>query len=504
VLHSNSMAAYRIRPMFALCLALALACGSEPESASEAGAPTADAAVASDGRSPDGGVRQPEVELNLLYVHGVKSCEVSRLNAHFSLKTLDDEVLGETEQRIADYKKTHPNLNVVVRSHRANLYSAKASPTHPSDSKGPESMDDWEVGDPGCSTRAQGDACTTAFEWRYRLAQEIQQAFPPNAKNIVLIGHSTGARTAFEVAANVGAGGAVGSYDWGVQKRIAGVVSLHGMVDAIGSNTYDVAGPLSFTTLCKNSDAVVGFGDSCANGNGWCEYAADVSATAAADWVATNKRALMLISSGSCSPSLWSGVSDGSLPIDAQGSPRAVGVELAPLGNGSFRPAHGVRYGSFCHSSIDSITKGDHMAAVTAAKERILDFLFKAAPRTIAAGELEIASLGKNESSGPRALGTTCEPGFESDTLSPAPANGSGATGVDIAAVCKHPGFSDGDSHSIDKAELAVSGAPDCKGSVNWTQTHDDNRHAATVYWKVRGLAQGAPALLDGLPRTNP
>ena len=45
-------------------------------------------------------------------------------------------------------------------------------------------MDDWEVGDPGCSTTRQGDPCTSAFEWRYRLAGEINRLFPAPARNI--------------------------------------------------------------------------------------------------------------------------------------------------------------------------------------------------------------------------------------------------------------------------------------------------------------------------------
>jgi hypothetical protein len=481
---------------FATTAVLLTHCGSDPAAPSprvDGSVPVEEAGnMLFDAAAPDAG--KETAELNLLYVHGVKSCELARLNAHFSLKTLDDEVLGEMQQRIAEYKKTRPALRVAVRSYRANLYSIKASPMHPSNSKGPTAMDDWEVGDPGCSARVQGDPCTTAYEWRYRLAEAIKAAFPSSAKNIVLIGHSTGARTAFEVAANVGTGG-VGSFDWGVQSRIAGVVSLHGMIDAIGSNKYDVAGPLSFTTLCKNSDAVAGFGGACANGNGFCDYAGGVSALAAADWVATNKRALMLISSGSCSPSLWNGVSDGSLPIDAQGSAAAVGLELAPLAGGAFRPAHGERYGNFCHSAIDSITKSEHSAAVTAAKKRILDFLFVAAPKTAASGELEIASLGKNESSSTLVLGmgTSCGAGSVSDGLS----QSTSAPGIDIAGVCKHPGFADGDSHVLNPAELTVTGEPECKGTVKWTQKHDDNRHAATLHWKTRALSETAPAVID-------
>jgi hypothetical protein len=49
-------------------------------------------------------------------------------------------------------------------------------------------MDDWDLGSPGRNAKAQGDPCTTAYEWRYRLTQEIKAKFPADAKNIVLIG----------------------------------------------------------------------------------------------------------------------------------------------------------------------------------------------------------------------------------------------------------------------------------------------------------------------------
>jgi hypothetical protein len=419
-----------------------------------------------------------------MYVHGVKSCDVDRVNAHFSLKTLDDEVLAEAAARTSAYRKQHPNANLVFRTRRANLYTATPSPDHPSDSANPVNMDDWDLGSPGCKAKVQGDPCTTAYEWRYRLAQEIKTKFPADAKDILLIGHSTGARTAFEVAANVGPRG-VGSQDWGVQSRIAGVVSLHGMIDSLGTSKYNVVGPLSFLTLCKNSDPAAGFGSGCANGNGWCEYASEISAFPAADWVARNQRAMMLISSASCSPALFKDVSDGSLPIDAQGSPLSVGMELTSVSDGSFRPAHGERYGDFCHSSIASLGKGDHMNAVTAAKQRILDFLFVAAPRTMGTGSFDVPSVGYNQAS-TLDVGTSCDTGWESER------------GADVVGVCRHPGLTDGDSHRIDKNEFSVQSQPMCKAQVKWTQAHDkDNRHAASLTWKTRGLAIKAPALID-------
>jgi hypothetical protein len=62
-----------------------------------------DGAPTIDGATPDAGA--PVTYVNILYVHGVKSCDVDRVNAHFSLKTLDDEVLAEVSTRIAEYQK---------------------------------------------------------------------------------------------------------------------------------------------------------------------------------------------------------------------------------------------------------------------------------------------------------------------------------------------------------------------------------------------------------------
>ena len=231
------------------------------------------------------------IEVNVLYVHGVKSCPTERQNAENSLVDLDNSIAAALPARISSWQTAHPGDTIVVNRRHANLYTATASPYHPSDSTDPVNMDDWEVGDPGCTTTQQGDPCTTAYEWRYRLAQEINYYYPSPMKNIILVGHSTGGRVAMEVAANYGTGG-VGTRDWGVQSRIAGVVTVHGMIDSLGTNKYNVAGPTSYETSCKNGEAIMGFGSSCAPGNGWCEYSGRVSGFAAADWVSNNRRAL--------------------------------------------------------------------------------------------------------------------------------------------------------------------------------------------------------------------
>src|SRR5262249_45955925 len=148
---------------------------------------------------------------------------------------------------------------------------------------------------------------------------------------------------------------------------------------------------------CKNGDALAGFGDSCAPGNGWCEYAGRVDGFPAADWVAQQKRALMLTAWGSCSPSAWTGQSDGSLPYDAQGSPLAVGLDMTPAPGETWRPSHGEFYGSFCHSDITNTGNAQHAAARDAARQRLLDWLFVAAPRVANSDTNATASLGNGQ-----------------------------------------------------------------------------------------------------------
>jgi len=143
-----------------------------------------------------GGAPAATIEINLLYVHGVKSCQAERQNAQGSFTDLEQAVNADLPGRIASYQAAHPGTTIVTHSGRANLYTATPSGYHPSDSPDPINMDDWKVGDPGCSTTQQGDPCTTAYEWRYRLAQEIDRLYPAPASNVILIGHSSGARVA--------------------------------------------------------------------------------------------------------------------------------------------------------------------------------------------------------------------------------------------------------------------------------------------------------------------
>ena len=444
----------------------AIACGGDNGTDSDI-----DAGTTTDSGSPDA-ASVGELPLRLLYVHGVKSCEDARMNAERSLIDLEAAIADELPARIASYEADHPGVSVVAHSGRANLYTATSSGQQPSDSADPLLMDDWEVGDPGCATSAQGEACTAAYEWRYRLVQEIDRLFPGEARNIVLIGHSTGVRTALEVAANVGPGG-IGSHDWGVQDRIAGVVSVHGMVDSLGDPAYDVIGPLGFVTSCKFGDVFAGFGNNCAQGNGWCEYAGQVSAREASDWVAENRQLLTLVSHDDCGLSAFSGSSDGALPIGAQASSLAPGLSMAAADGDRFQVAHGDYYGTFCHSAIDSPGNPRHAAAVEAVRTRILDWLFLDARAVAATGSTDVSALDYLQSSPSYQMGAECPVGHEDGE-------------VEVVGACRHPGLFDGDDHIIDPAELTVTDDDDCSGSFHWTQSHDqDDPHAGELYFKA-------------------
>src|SRR5262249_17926551 len=153
-------------------------------------------------------------------------------------------------------------------------------------------------------------------------------------KNLILIGHSTGARVSMEVAANVGDAGAPNGFDWGLQDRIAAVVTVHGMIDALQSAEYQLSAPIDYRTGCTLAQEA-----------GWCDYSAFISARDASDWVASNKRALMMISWADCSPSAWAGQNDKSLPLRAQGASGAYGIQLTVMPDTTFAPAHGFLYG---------------------------------------------------------------------------------------------------------------------------------------------------------------
>jgi hypothetical protein len=457
---------------FAFFGAVALLASCVSVAANEEGLPTVGASSSS--------VTTGAIQLNLLYVHGVKNDDASRNNAANSLVDLKNSIEADIPSWISNYQAAHPGVTVNFASAAANLYTAPASPYHPTDSPDPRHMDDWEVGDPGCATTRQGDPCTTAYEWRYRLVQEINRLFPSNAKNIILIGHSTGARTAFEVASNTGPAG-VGTYDWGVQHKIAAVVSIQGMIDGLQPNKYNVAGPFDFVTTCKLGDVISLFGNASAPGNGWCEYAGNVSGVAAADWVAQNKRALGLISRNSCSPALWTGESDGSLPYAAQASPFIQGLNMTPAPGQTYTVAYGRNYGSYCHSAISNGNDPNHAAAITNAKAMLFEMLFTNAYRVDLQGTQATAAPVPYQGWTPLYnISAACPVG--ETAINPQ---------VQVVGSCRHPGFFDGDDHAIQQGWNVFVGAG-CGGSYKWTQIHDpNNSHNAFFYWQTRSRLSG-------------
>src|SRR4051812_27928084 len=146
--------------MLSAGLAASAGCTTEP---SDAGEPLGEHASA----APTG-----TIELDLLYIHGVENDAGSRSRAGNSLNDLKAAIAADLPALTASCQASPPGIAVTFASASTNLYTAAPSGIHPSDSTDPTLMDDWEVGDPGCSATHQGDPCTTAYEWRFRLAQE--------------------------------------------------------------------------------------------------------------------------------------------------------------------------------------------------------------------------------------------------------------------------------------------------------------------------------------------
>src|SRR5215813_8700505 len=96
-----------------------------------------------------------DIQLNLLYIHGVENSAGARTGAHNTLNDLKAAVAADLPSLIASYQSSHPGVTISFASASANLYTATPSGIHPSDSTDPTLMDDWEVGDPGCSSTRQ-------------------------------------------------------------------------------------------------------------------------------------------------------------------------------------------------------------------------------------------------------------------------------------------------------------------------------------------------------------
>ncbi len=274
--------------------------------------------------------------LNLLFVHGVDT-GAARATAQDSLADLEAYVPA----RLA----THPEL--AVQSRRVNLYTDLAG----------------NVLSPSIDAPSDGTGIPSALAWRGQLVAKLRQAYTDGEQRIVLIGHSTGGRAAMEVAANVGADGQPGSYDWGVADRIAGVITLDAILHDLESNDFNFIGPLDFISGCKLDDEA-----------GWCEYAGLVSGTPSADAVTRDKHSLVLIAAGDCSPSVWTGESDQLVPLLAQGCPAAPGTHVTPSKSGDV-VAPGFFYGPFCHSDTTNKSSPRHASAIAAAGDAMATWL---------------------------------------------------------------------------------------------------------------------------------
>ena len=172
--------------------------------------------------SSSGELDRGTIVVRFAFVHGVLGSASSQATAHDEALDMEAYLLAHAGDFAAQYEREHPGLEVEIESTRLKLYT--------------DVQDALLV--PGLDEMSDGTGITTANRWREQLARKLDLAYP-NQANLVVIGHSTGARAAMEVAAGVIDDAAPGSHDWGVDDRIAGVVSLHGMIDALGNPEYD-------------------------------------------------------------------------------------------------------------------------------------------------------------------------------------------------------------------------------------------------------------------------
>lgn len=451
-------------PAWPLAVISLMACGTEPQQgappdadASPQAQPPKDASPEAAAPEPDAGVVSPPLELHLVFLHGVGDDD-RYLRSDEDLVDFEKAVRERVEDRRAAYEASS-SRSLVVTSARFNLYTDLAG----------------NLASPGTD---EGSGDEVASRWRSRLAEKLANAFPNGEKNIILLGHSTGARAAMEVAADVGAGNVLGAGKWGFIDRIAGVVSVHGMIDALGG--YETTGSvIPFSLGCK-----------VAKPSGWCAYAADISAIPAADWVATHRHTLMLTSidkDGVCGTPLWNEPSDQTLPVRAQGNPASFGLDIVVDGDSVFRPAHGVPYGKFCHSDITNTGSPRHADAVDSASSRVVTWLFDEAPRVVNVSResqtYDTPVLQGLTSSQPFVFSFTCPAGSES--LGP----------LAVVGNCHHPGHMDGDDHAMTTEQLVSSSDAHCGGTVTWNNIHD-HPHSGTIWFKSYARGSGVIATL--------
>jgi hypothetical protein len=226
--------------------------------------------------------------------------------------------------------------------------------------------------------------------------------------------------------------------------------------------------------MCKTGGNILGVFGSCDPGDGWCEYATHLSGSDSVHWLAENKAILTLTSVNDCGVAFFQGEGDGSLPARAQSAPYAHGQELTPIEGSTWGPAHGDRFGGFCHSAIDTPSTQGHMSAVERSRDRILDWVFTSAPFVLAEGTTQTESpIGPGESTEPFEIGADNCPADIDDYE------------VIVQGVRIHPGVLDGDDTPIADDEIAVELTGDCQARFVWTQNDSDSSHDARFHWKI-------------------
>jgi len=242
-------------------------------------------------------------ELNFVFLHGLNS------NAS-AMQILDDSIEDRMQGYVANYEYNHPGVTIssdtLLRSFPNNV--------------------DIET-------------------WARNIADAVNERFP-GKKNLVLIGHSMGGKTAlYAVSHNIG----------NLADKVAMVVTINSPVKSL-VNYYYVGGDTAFDywgaqQLVTNSGAL--------------ESLVDYDSSQDGKWVSTNKRWLAFISSEASPLSNQFDVSG----IDAL--PRDIDDQIVPISAQYADGAHVVYYGEYDHSAF---TKTEDVSGYLA--DQILKYIF--------------------------------------------------------------------------------------------------------------------------------
>lgn len=254
-------------------------------------------------------------ELNFVFLHGAGS------NA-CSLQLLDDSIMKELPAHILSYEQTNPNTKVQVNTLK-RCY--------------PNNVD--------------------IDTWANNIADSINEHFT-NKKNLILIGHSMGGKTAlYTVAQNIG----------GLADKVVLVVTINSPIKSLSN--YYVTGGGSISDYCQARWLILD--------EGVCNSAAYYDSSQDGRWVGRNKHWLAFIS-GEAAP-----LSEQFNIAGVDALPRNMDDSIIPISAQYSDGADVIYYGEYGHSAFSVL-------------DEAADFMSEQILRSIFGGQIECSVLAKS------------------------------------------------------------------------------------------------------------